>query len=357
MNGSRFRGNQFDRFRRGEFGGFDGGWGFWLGSDYWGFEPWWYGGFPFWYATLGYGDYWDPYYDGDAYEYGGYDYGVPIAQQSNAQPSGDDQFFAAARAAFYAGNYAEASQDIDQAIAYQPMNQDVHEFHALVLFALGHYQQAAAVAHTVLNAGPGWDWTILQSLYPSPDVYTGQLRALEHYIGDHKDQASTRFLLGYQYLMLGHLNAARRQFNEVVELQPRDTLTKNILSSLENAPGIQPQPAAQAAKMENGKSAVSAQLATFAANMPLVGQWKSRPAPGVTVQLSLAKEGHFTWSVMQGGRNQTFSGIYVRQGDDLVLTRQDGQQMDGILTTRAGNEFRFRLRNAAANDPGLGFSK
>ncbi len=122
-----------------------------------------------------------------------------------------------------------------------PRNEDIHQFHALVYLALGDYPKAAAVAHTVLDMGPGWNWSVVQSFYPSPDIYTQQLRALEHSITEHGDQASTRFLLGYEYLMLGHFKAADRQFQRVVALEPRDTLAKNILNGLEQRPGRQGQ--------------------------------------------------------------------------------------------------------------------
>ena len=235
--GNELRGDRFNRFRRGEYGGY-GGWGYWLGDDYWGFySPWWFGGFPFWYSDLGSADYSNPYYDMNPVDYGNYDYGVPI-QQASAEPSPEEgPSFTAAREAFKAGNYQEALNDIKQAIVSEPQSQDIHEFHALILFAMGDYQRAAAVAYDVLNAGPGWDWTILQSFYPSVDVYTQQLRALEHYVSEHTTLAASRFLLGDQYLMLGHWNAADRQFAQVVELQPRDLLSKNILAGLDRALG------------------------------------------------------------------------------------------------------------------------
>jgi tetratricopeptide (TPR) repeat protein len=224
-----------------------GGWGgWWIGPAYWGFgSPYWYGGYPFWYDTLASGAYVNPYYT-NAYDYGGYDYGVPIAQnpnqnQSQNQPAQDDPHFAAARAAFYAGNYQEALREITQAVADMPTSDDIHEFHGLVLFAMGDYQKAAAVAHTTLDAGPGWNWSVVQTLYPSTDTFTQQLRALEHYISEHPDQAATRFLLGYEYLTLGHLKAARRQFDRVVALEPRDTLAKNIVAGLARAPGVTQQ--------------------------------------------------------------------------------------------------------------------
>jgi len=401
------------------------GWGWWIGPGYWGFGyPYWYGGYPFWYDTLAYGAYVNPYYT-NAYDYGGYDYGVPIQQgpqgQSENQSPQDDPHFAAARAAFYAGNYQEALREITQAIADMPTSDDVHEFHGLVLFALGDYQKAAAVAHTTLDAGPGWNWSIVQTLYPSPEVYTQQLRALEHYVSDHPNQAATRFLLSYEYLMLGHLNAARRQFERVVALEPRDQLAKNIVAGLAHAPGITPQNQGQSGpSTPSGPSGGTAsgtlstpqgpgnagpgnagpgnagpsnagpgnqgptnqgpsgptnpsggpgapplppQPSNPSGNAPLTaatlnGAWKSSPAPGVTIEATLQPDKHFTWKFTEGGQTKSFTGTYTVQGDNLVLTRdEDGQKMDGTVTMNGDKGFRFRLRNTDPQDPGLDFSK
>ncbi len=244
-----------------------------------------------------------------------------------------------------------------------PGNQDVHEFHALVLFALGDYQKAAAVAHDVLNAGPGWDWTILQSFYPAPDAYTRQLRALEHFVSAHSDDAAPRFLLAYQYLMLGHLNAAQRQEQAVVQLEPRDILSKNILAGLKNAPGVRtPGMAGGAAQSLAANSASHPTAASAQATIPvsvqsLAGTWTSHPVPGVTISTTFQPDGNFIWKFTRGNNVQTFSGTYVDQGDSLVLTRQDGQKMDGSVTMRDKNDFRFSLKNGSPNDPGLEFSK
>ena len=85
------------------------------------------------------------------------------------------QTFDAARAAFKAGNYAEALQQTDQALKALPNDAAINEFRALCLFALKQYDQAAATLYAVLSAGPGWDWTTLSGLYPSVDVYTEQV--------------------------------------------------------------------------------------------------------------------------------------------------------------------------------------
>ncbi len=42
---------------------------------------------------------------------------------------------------------------------------------------------------------------------------------------------------------------------------------------------------------------------------------------------------------------------------NLVLTRQDGQKMDGLVTMSDKNDFHFALKNSNPRDPGLEFSK
>ncbi|HET6324702.1 MAG TPA: tetratricopeptide repeat protein [Planctomycetaceae bacterium] len=422
--GNNWRGNNWNGGNWNRGGGWNRwnhgwGWGWGIGLGYWGFgAPYYYGAYPFWYDTLAYGAYVNPYYT-NAADYGGYDYGVPIAQdpnQSQNPPAQDDPHFAAARAAFYGGNYQEALREITQAIADMPTSDDVHEFHGLVLFAMGDYQKAAAIAHTALDAGPGWNWSVVQTFYPSPDTFTQQLRALEHYISEHPDQAATRFLLGYEYLTLGHMNAARRQFDRVVAMEPRDTLAKNIVKGLANAPGVTPQNTPPGSP-SGGPAGPVRGSGTFGPNGPqgpgnqgpadqgpgnqgpvgpdtvnstpenstpsnstpavppgppqpsdptgnagktasLVGSWKSNPAPGVTIEATLQPDKHFTWKFTEGGQPKSFTGTYTQQGDSLVLTRdEDGQKMDGTVTMSGDKGFRFRLRNTDPNDPGLNFSK
>ena len=84
--------------------------------------------------------------------------------------------FDAAREAFQAGDYAGALQQTDAALKVLPNDATLHEFRAVVLFAVGQYDQAAGPLYAVLSVGPGWDWTTMIGLYPSADVYTRQLR-------------------------------------------------------------------------------------------------------------------------------------------------------------------------------------
>lgn len=222
------RSERLDRFcRRCFFFAFGGNWRWWelynstttsSSSD----EPW-------WYADVANGDYRNPYY-GTPDIYGGYNYAFPLPQ--SAQGPQDDARFADARQDFYTGCYVQALVDTDRALREMPDNPDVHAFYALVGFALGDYNRAAAVAHTLLEAGPGWDRATLQSFYPCPDVYTTHLQALEQYVDAHKADPAPRFLLAYQYLMLGHRTAASQQLAQVVALQPHDTLAAAVLAAI-----------------------------------------------------------------------------------------------------------------------------
>jgi tetratricopeptide (TPR) repeat protein len=330
----------------------------------------------------------NPYYV-NGYDYGGYNYGVPIQPNQNEVPQ-DNDAYAQARAAFYAGNYQEALQDINQAAMAMPGDEDVHQFHALVFFAMGNYPAAAAVAHTVLDSGRGWNWNVLQSFYASPDVYTNQLRALEHNVSDNPNQAATRFLLGYEYLMLGHFKAANRQFAKVVALEPRDTLSQNILKGLGSSAVVQDNP--PSTNGPSGSSASSGQPTNGNPQTPggpsnagpsslppvpprpttnptnpsnpsgpaptITGSWKASPAPGVNIEATLQPDKHFTWKFTENGQNAQFTGTYEQQGNELILTRdQDGQKMDGTVTMNQNGGFQFRLKNTDPNDVGLQFAK
>ena len=93
--------------------------------------------------------------------------------------------------------------------------------------------------------------------------------------------------------------------------------------------------------------------------MPAItGSWKASPAPGVTIQVTLQPDKHFSWKFSENGQNNDFTGTYTQQGNELILTRdQDGQKMDGVVTMNDNGGFRFRLKNTDPNDVGLEFAK
>src|SRR4029078_11677758 len=130
----------------------------------------------------------------------------------------------AAREAFKAGDYARALELVKQALKRTSNAVSLHEFRALCLFALQRYDEAAAALYAVLSVGPGWNWTTLIGLYPSVDVYTRQLRALEEYARANPKSSSARFVLAYHYMTQGNNDAAAGQFRQVQALAPGDTL-------------------------------------------------------------------------------------------------------------------------------------
>ena len=105
-----------------------------------------------------------------------YDYSQPIDTQSAPPPAevADPAIakFDSARAAFGSGDYAGALRLTDEALKVLPNDATLHEFRALVLFAVGKYDLAAGPLYAVLSVGPGWDWTTMAGLYPDIDVYT-----------------------------------------------------------------------------------------------------------------------------------------------------------------------------------------
>ena len=115
-----------------------------------------------------------------------YDYSQPIDTQAAPPPAEVANpaiaKFDSARAAFGTGDYAGALQLTDEALKVLPNDATLHEFRALVLFAVGKYDLAAGPLYAVLSVGPGWDWTTMAGLYPDIDVYTRQLRKLEAFV-------------------------------------------------------------------------------------------------------------------------------------------------------------------------------
>ena len=83
-----------------------------------------------------------------------------------------------------------------------------------------------------MAAGPGWDWDTMKALYPDVTTYTNQLRALETYQKANPKSADASFLLAYHYLVLSYSDAALKQLENVVKLQPENQLAAQLLKSL-----------------------------------------------------------------------------------------------------------------------------
>jgi hypothetical protein len=283
-----------------------------------------------------------------------YDYSQPIDVQSpppaasTAEPA--VQRFDEARAAFKAGDYAKALQLTDQALGTMPNDATLHEFRALVLFALGQYEQAAAPLYAVLSVGPGWDWTTMVGLYPGVDVYTAQLRALESYCKEQPKSAASRFVLAYHYLTQGNTETAVGQLRQVVQLQPNDKLAAQLLRSLTQTDAPEPVTATEKPPTEPSPS-------PSVKPEDLVGTWSASPAKDTVIALTIAKDGSFTWKVREKGKARQFGGESTFGNNLLTLAQADGNALVGKVTWQDENRFQFKVVGGGPEDPGLSFSR
>ncbi|HEV3302138.1 MAG TPA: tetratricopeptide repeat protein [Planctomycetaceae bacterium] len=255
-----------------------------------------------------------------------------------------------AREAFRAGDYPRALAAIDAALGKTPRDTVLHEFRALILFAMQKYKDAAATLYAVLSVGSGWDWTTMSGLYPDTDTYTGQLRTLESYVKQTSDAPDGHFVLAYHYMTAGNSDEARKQLEEVVRLVPNDQVSKQLLDLITPA-----EKASPSGERENPPKAK--EQATQTGPSSLVGKW-SAPAPGGgKVDLSLTDDASFKWSFARGDKSQTFDGKYRLDGSTLVLEYANGGSMVGKVSAEGSDRFSFKMIGGPPNDPGLSFNK
>lgn len=279
------------------------------------------------------------------------------------QPSAKDAamtLFDAARIAFKAGDYDGALTQINQALEKLPRDSVLQEFRALVLFAQQDYQGAAAPLYAVLSAGPGWDWTTLIHLYANIDVYTEQVHALEEYRKAHPDAADARFVLAYHYLTQGHGEAAAKELAKVVELNPGDALSAQILKSLTppaagTGDETPPTPDSELTQADDAKPATA--KPTPLSLEKLVGNWTASRNDGSTFVLNMTRDEKFTWKFTLNKKTQEFQGPFEVADNVLILKQKNSPAMVFELTPVNANSFNFKLAGGDPADPGLVFSK
>src|SRR5262249_17485209 len=261
-----------------------------------------------------------------------YDYSQPInTSAAPAQQSVTDEaegIFGQSRAAFKTGDYKQALEHCDKALQKLPNDPALHEFRALVLFALKRYGDAATALYAVLSAGPGWDWTTMIGLYPSVDVYTDQLRSLEEYARENPRSAAPHFVLAYHYMAQGHNDVAAGQFKKVVALQPNDTLSAKFAQMYASKSATAPQ-ASPPSQTPAGKT------------YDLSGTWSASPSKDVDIKLTVEKDGPFTWKVIDKGKPREIKGQSAYANDLLTLDGNQGQPIVGKVSWQDGNHFTF----------------
>ncbi len=253
-----------------------------------------------------------------------------------------------ARAAFKDGDYVASLGAVDEAISHTPGDQVLHEFRALNLFALGRYNDAAGVLNPVLASGPGWDWDTLIGFYGNADSYTDQFRKLEDYVVANPNAPEPHFLLGYHYLVGENLTEAHAMFDQVVALQPADSVAKQLRALLaESAPENEEVAVAE------GSAPVEPKKPTIAEDA-LHGVWKAKSAEGKLITLSLTAIGTFTWNY-EGSSGEILSGEWSLDEDGLLVLADEDVQMVGDVTLKDDGSLHFLLAGSPTEDPGLTF--
>jgi len=261
-----------------------------------------------------------------------------------ASPEPESPEFEAAMDSFQSGDYDSALSRIDAALKKLPNDAALHEFRALVLFAKREFTQAAAAVHAVLAVGPGWDWTTLSSLYPDDNAYTSQLRSLEAYRKENPQDAAAHFLLAYHYLTCGHLEAATKELEKVVEIIPSDEVAVRLLQTFQQ--GDESTTPAEPAPADVESPDIAPET--------VVGNWTSDRGDQGKIELNLGQDNKFTWKYTGPSSTEEFSGTYSVGGNILTLIDTNGQPMVGNLTQVDGG-FNFRLTGGDPNDPGITF--
>ena len=321
------------------------------------------------YYQLGWGDYCNPYSAAPLAIAGGgtIDYSQPLAAlAARSAPATEDAARQAAadaaarvdesRAAFKRGDYLGALTLADQALAILPSDTALHEYRALVLFALGNYSDAAAVLNSVLASGPGWDWSTMLRLYDSQQSYTEHLRKLERYISANPNAADARFVLAYHYLVCGHLANAAAQFEAVVRLQPADTVAGQLLNLTRNSA----KPGASSADPEFAASPSGASPRPAVTPLDpdqLLGTWWVDRGQDGGVTLEFGPQGTFTWTFAKAGKTNRLAGRYSINGKGLLVLASGDSQMIGSVVLEDAQHLRFALVGGPDGDPGMRFAR
>jgi tetratricopeptide (TPR) repeat protein len=314
------------------------------------------------FGTWGYSN---PYYDVAYASTSPYDYSEPIVVYSETAqaaapatsteaaplPPGVSQEslnqFEQARAVFGQGDYKQALDLANQALKSMPSDATLHEFRALCLFALGQYREAAATLNAVLAVGPGWDWTTLAGLYPDVDVYTQQLRKLEAYVKANPAASDAQFVLAYHYLTAGHKEAAARQLERVVKAVPNDAVARQLYDMLTYKSSGEPKP----------KEEPSAPAGPSVKAEDLAGTWKAKGPSNSAFEMTLSKEGEFTWKYTKGKKEQTVKGAYAVDKDTLAMEPAAGGVMLAQISPAANGKLNFKMIGAPEKEPPLEFTR
>jgi len=284
-------------------------------------------------------------------------YTQPVSVTAAANPPGDEasaklaetksnEALERSRAAFRKGDYLTASKAVDEALALTPSDVTLHEYRALVFFALGKYSDATGVLNPVLASGPGWSWDTMIGFYVASATYEDQLRKLETYVKSSPDKADGHFLLGYHYMICGHMEKSLLEFEATVRLQPADSIARQLRDLTKNS------------IPDGGNSDVTPPVAPTPVPLDkLVGTWVSERGQDGKVIFTMKESGDYTWSFINAGQSSELKGTYGLNDKGLLVLTSDDSQMVSAVTLDGQSKLRFVLIGAPDGDPGLDFTK
>ena len=143
------------------------------------------------------------------------------------------QLVAQAKQSMRNGQADSAKKFLDEAINELPEDSNLYQFRSLALFSLGQYEAAAADAYDAIKIGNLWNWDAVSDVYGS-QKYTPDLRKLEQSVKQDGKQMTTRFLLAYHYLVLGHLEHGAQQLRQVLSISPQEPVATQLLAVVES---------------------------------------------------------------------------------------------------------------------------
>ncbi len=282
-------------------------------------------------------------------------YTQPVSVAAAANPPGDETAAATAeeksaaafetsRAAFKNGDYPAALKFADEALAHTPDDISLHEYRALVFFALGKYADAAGVLNAVLASGPGWGWDTMIGFYNGSSAYNDQLKKLEDY-ARNSGKADSRFLLGYHYMICGHLEDAHGQFAKAAELEPADSISRQLseltADSIPDGGETDAEPPARPDLVPLEK---------------LTGTWSADNAGG-KITFDVKESGDFTWTFAGGGETSEVKGTYGLDDKGLLVLTTGDSQMISAIELDGNGALHFVLVGAPDGEPGIAFTK
>ncbi len=131
-----------------------------------------------------------------------------------------------------AGRYQQAVQNAGKAAMQLHEESEVHEVLWLALMGLADYRGAAIEAHAMDHFGVTPNWNDIAMKHDDPTRFNAQMKKLESFVQRNKDSDFAAFLLGYNYLVLDHKDAARQWLEEALKMDPQDALCSKLVASL-----------------------------------------------------------------------------------------------------------------------------